>query len=83
MIVRGIALAVAAIALLHGYFYVAFGTLDPCAAATFRLINQERRPAVKSASLVFSTVLDNALRSKGVLTCYVTAVTGEEPKGLL
>lgn len=83
MIGRLLGLAIAALALLHGYFYMAFGTFDPCTAATFRLINKEESAAVRGAGLLFSNALDKALRSKGVLTCYRVAITGEQPEGLL
>lgn len=83
MIGRLIALAVVALALLHGYFYVAFGTFDPCTAATFRLINKEQSGSARAAGQLFSNALDKALRSRGIFTCYRTAITGEQPEELL
>ncbi len=82
MIARLFALLVALFFLVHGYFYLSFGTFDPCVAATFKVINQEQSRAVRGAGLLFSAAIEKAIRSKGVWTCYRTAITGEAPDGL-
>jgi hypothetical protein len=82
MIMRLVALAVAGFALLHAYFYVAFGSFDPCTAATFRLMNKDSSGQSANGSPAFSSALDEDLRSRGLLVCYRTAVTGDPPEGL-
>jgi hypothetical protein len=80
MTIRLVALAVAGFAMLHAYFFLAFGSFDPCTAATFRLVNSDASGT--GEALVYSSKLDQALRSRGLLACYRTAITGETPEGI-
>ena len=82
MITRLIATLVALLILVHGYFYLSFGTVDPCVAATFKVINKSQSQAARGAGLLFSAAIEKVIRSKGVWACYRTAVTGEAPDGL-
>jgi hypothetical protein len=78
-----VGLAVAGIAALHGYFYIATGTIDPCKAAVTRIIQNERAKGgdlAASIGVLFSEQLENLLRSEGVGTCYRAAITGEAPE---
>ncbi len=80
MITRLFALLISLVMLVHGFFYLSFGTFDPCTAATFRVINQGQWQAVRSSGLLFSGAVEKVIRSKGVLACYRTALTGEAPE---
>lgn len=82
MIGRVLGLLIVAFILLHGYFYFAFGTIDPCTAATFHIVNKGRSDVERAAGLLFSAAIERAIRSKGLLVCYRTAITGEAPEGL-
>jgi hypothetical protein len=45
-------LAVMGLALVHGYFYLSYGTFDACKAAAFRMVNQQTsRPGEPLARL--------------------------------
>lgn len=82
MIRRLIVLAVVILAALHAYFYFAFGTFDPCTAATFKVINQGKSDATRVGGLLFSGPIEKLIRSKGVMNCYRIAITGEDPQNL-
>lgn len=82
MIGRLFAFLVALLMFVHVYFYIAFGTFDPCAAATFSVVNQGSSQVERGAGLLFSGVIEKVIRSEGVLACYRTAITGEAPKSL-
>ena len=82
MLGRVLGLALILLASLHGYFYLAFGTFDPCTAATFKVINQGESSATRVGGLLFSAAIEKLIRSKGVLTCYRIAITGESPENL-
>jgi hypothetical protein len=83
MVKNAIGLLVVAVVAVHGYFYLSFGTLDPCTAAAFKVINQEKSQAARSAGALFSGALENMIRSKGVAACYRIAITGEKPENLI
>ncbi len=83
MMLRGlIGLILALFIVLHGYFYLSFGTFDPCSAATFKVINQGESEATRAGGLLFSAAIEKLIRSKGVLACYRIAITGEAPEKL-
>lgn len=65
--------------LLHGYFYLNYGTLDPCTAATFKVINQGRLNSSDNGGLLFSGPVDKSIRSGGLWRCYLVAITGQMP----
>lgn len=73
-------LAVIGAALVHGYFYLSFGTFDPCKAAAYRMINQEQSGIARGAGALLSRPIENLLRSRGAAACYRTALTGELPE---
>ena len=62
MIARLFALLVALLILAHGYFYLSFGTFDPCVAATFKVINQEQSQAARGAGLLFSAAIEKVIQ---------------------
>lgn len=76
MIGRLIGILIIVALLLHGYFFLAFGTFDPCAAATFKVLNKTR-PQTEQDSLLFSGTLENKIRSMGLVACYRIAITGQ------
>ena len=71
------------LALIHGYFYLSYGTFDPCKAAAFAMINQQSSETGKTLGQFVAGPIESRLRSKGVITCYRTAVLGEDAKSLL
>ena len=56
--------------LLHGFFYVKYGTADPCGAAVARLM-QDRSPAW----IVYGAKV--GLGERNFVECYAIAVLGE------
>jgi hypothetical protein len=77
-----IGLLVAAVVLVHGYFYAALGSVDPCKAAVTRIIEKERgkgNDLAASAGVLFSEQLEKMLRSNGIQSCYRSAITGDMP----
>lgn len=82
MLLRLIGLFMAVFIAIHTYFYFAFGTVDPCTAATFKVINQGASAAARGGGLLFSVAIEKLIRSKGILTCYRIAVIGESPENL-
>lgn len=77
MIGRIVGILIIAAAALHGYFFFAFGTFDPCTAATFKVINKEKSAVGRDVGLLFSGPLEQRIRSKGIVNCYRIAITGE------
>lgn len=78
-----VVLLVGAVALVHGYFYIAFGSADPCKAAVTHIIQKERdkgNDLVASMGVLFSEQLENMLRTDGEKTCYRSALTGDLPE---
>jgi hypothetical protein len=78
-----IGLLVGAVVLVHGFFYIAFGTVDPCKAAVSHIIQNERRKdndLVASMGVLFGDQLEGMLRSNGVKACYRAAITGDLPE---
>lgn len=75
-----IVLAIVGAALVHGYFYMSFGTFDPCRAAAYRMISQEQTGIARGAGALLSGPIENLLRSRGAAACYRTALTGELPE---
>lgn len=67
---------------VHGYFYVTYGTLDPCKAAAHRMANLPSSEAGKTLGQLVAGPIETRLRSKGVLTCYRAAFE-ENPESLL
>jgi hypothetical protein len=80
MFARLIGLFVVLLIAVHGYFYLAFGTFDPCTAATFKVINQGEPETDNGEGLPFSGRIEEMIRSEGVLACYRIAITGEAPE---
>ena len=74
---------IAVLALVHGYFYLSFGTLDACKAAAFRVIGQQTSEAVRGLGQIMAGPIESRFRSKGVVTCYRAAVLGEDAEALL
>lgn len=83
MLKRILGLLVIALAGLHGFFYLSYGTLDPCKAAAHRVVDQQQSGAVRDLGRVFSGQLESVIRSKGALECYRIAVAGEDPANLV
>lgn len=77
-----IVLVLLAIAGLHAYFYFSYGTLDPCKAATFRMINLQSSEAGRTLGQLVAGPIENRLRAKGAMTCY-RALFDQEPEALL
>jgi hypothetical protein len=78
-----VGLLAVALAGVHGFFYLATGTIDPCKAAVTRIIQKERAQGgdfVAGVGVLFSEQLENLIRSDGVVTCYRTALTGQTPE---
>jgi hypothetical protein len=76
-------LFVGAVVLVHGYFYVALGSVDPCKAAVTHIIQKERQKGndlAASAGVLFSDQLEGMLRDDGMKTCYRSALTGDLPE---
>jgi len=82
MLLRMIWLVLGVFIVFHAYFYLAFGTVDPCTAATFKVINQGESASARAGGLLFSAAIEKLIRSKGVVSCYRIAVTGENPEKL-
>ena len=83
MLSRLIMFLVVGLALIHGYFYLSFGTLDPCKAAAFAMINQQTSEAGRTLGQLVAGPVESRFRSKGVATCYRAAVLGEDAESLL
>jgi hypothetical protein len=75
--------AVVILAFVHGYFYLSFGTLDPCKAAAFRMINQQTSETGRALGSLVAGPIESRFRAKGVVTCYRAAVLGEDPNVLI
>jgi hypothetical protein len=77
-----IALILLIAAAVHGYFYVSYGTADPCKAAAIRIVNQPSSEAGKALGQLMAGPVETRLRAKGALTCY-QAMFDESPEALL
>lgn len=75
-------LVLAVVAMVHGYFYFKFGTLDPCKAAAIRIVNQPQSEAGRALGQLVAGPVETRLRSKGTLVCY-RAAFDESPEALL
>lgn len=75
-------LVLAVAALVHGYFYLSFGTLDPCKAAAIRIVNQPASEVGQTLGQLVAGPVETRLRSKGTLVCY-RAAFDENPEALL
>jgi len=78
-----LAILIAVAALVHGYFYLSFGTFDACKAAAFRMINQQTSEAARGLGQLVAGPIESRFRSRGVVTCYRAAVLGEDAEVLL
>ena len=78
-----IVVALVVLALVHGYFYLSFGTLDACKAAAFRMISQQTSETGRALGSLVAGPIEARFRAKGPLTCYRAAVLGEDPNVLL
>ena len=83
MLSRLILLLGVGLALIHGYFYLSFGTLDPCKVAAFAMINQQTSEAGRALGQLVAGPIENRFRSKGMMNCYRAALLGEDPNALL
>lgn len=77
-----ILLVLLALAGVHGYIYMSYGTLDPCMAAAFRTINQPASEAGRTLGQLVVGPIETRFRAKGALTCY-RAIFEENPQSLL
>lgn len=68
--------------LVHGYFYMSFGTVDPCEAATAATIRKQQTEAGRALGSLVSGPIESRFRAKGAWTCY-KAVFSENPEALL
>lgn len=75
-------LVLALAAMVHGYIYFKFGTLDPCKAAAVRIVNQPQSEAGRALGQLVAGPVETRLRSKGTWTCY-RAIFDESPEALL
>lgn len=82
MFSRLIGLLVVLLIAVHGYFYLAFGTFDPCTAATFKVINQGEPETDDGEGLPFSGRIEDMMRSRGIFACYRIAITGKAPDAI-
>ncbi len=78
-----ITLVLLAAILVHGYFYLNFGTFDACKAAAIRLINQQSSEAGRALGSLVAGPIEARFRARGVVSCYRAAVLGEDPTALL
>lgn len=78
-----ILLAVMGLALVHGYFYLSYGTFDACKAAAFRMVNQQTSETGRALGSLVAGPIESRFRAKGVMTCYRAAVIGEDANALL
>ncbi len=78
-----VTLVILAAILVHGYFYLSFGTFDACKAAAIRMINQQSTEAGRALGSLVAGPIESRFRAKGVVTCYRAAVLGEDPNVLL
>jgi hypothetical protein len=86
LLIRIAGLLVVALVVVHGYFYLATGYIDPCRAAVTRMIQTQRaqgRELVAGFGVLFSEPLENVIRSEGVAACYRVAITGQPPEEVL
>jgi hypothetical protein len=67
---------------VHGYFFFTFGTLDPCTAATFKVVNQTNSETDSDNELAFSARIETQIRGEGLLACYWIGVTGDAPEAI-
>jgi hypothetical protein len=80
---KGLIILVAALAaLVHGYFYLSFGSFDPCKAAALRIVSQQSGEAARALGQLVAGPIENRLRAKGTLTCY-RAAFDKNPQALL
>jgi hypothetical protein len=82
MIVRLIVLLLTLLIAVHGYFVFAYGTLDPCVAAMFNVVNQGNSETDNGGGLAFSARVETRIRGEGLLACYWIAVTGDAPEAI-
>jgi len=82
MIKNLLLLALIALAGVHGYIYMNYGTLDPCKAAAFRTINQPSSEAGRTLGQLVAGPIENRFRAKGTMTCY-RAIFDENPHSFL
>lgn len=78
-----IGLVAVAFASVHLYFFWAVGTFDPCHAAVLRIVQKQREAGQElqaSVLVLLARQLEDAMRSRGVLTCYRSALRGEAPE---
>ena len=78
-----VTLVILAAILVHGYFYLRFGTFDACKAAAIRMINQQSSEAGRALGSLVAGPIEARFRAKGVVSCYRAAVLGEDPNALL
>jgi hypothetical protein len=78
-----VSLVILAAILVHGYFYLNFGTFDACKAAAIRMISQPASEAGRALGSLVAGPIESRFRAKGVVTCYRAAVLGEDPNVLL
>jgi hypothetical protein len=69
--VRAVEAIISIAILMHGYFYVRYGTADPCAAATIRSLQD----SLAGASQIKEPVGDRS-NAKVLFVCYVVALAG-------
>jgi len=67
---------------VHAYFYLSFGTLDPCKAAATRMIDLQSSEAGRTLGQLVAGPIESRLRAKGMTTCY-RAMFDQEPEALL
>ena len=65
-----ISIIVLGVIAVHGWMFVQYGSVDPCAAATQRVITTERAVLGRVLGNVLSDVVEKRLRSKGIPACY-------------
>ena len=64
---------------VHGFFYLAYGSVDPCKAAAVRTVNKQQSDVARGIGTMLSGPLESAIRSEGIDACYRVALLGESP----
>lgn len=76
-------LAVIVAAAVHGFFYWATGSAEPCEAAVERIIQKQTargNQVIATAAQTFKPEAVQMLRNEGIGACYRSALTGDAPE---
>lgn len=76
---------IALAAAVHAYFYVTFGTVEPCRAAVLHILDKQRASGnnfIANLGETFQRQGEEIMRGEGMVACYRSAVTGDAPQQL-